>query len=104
MKQTKISWAHGTQNFWVGCNHVSAECSGCYADEQRTRYGHDFNVLALTQTWRNAYEIDADAAIKGGTDIIFTCSMSDFFHSQADQWRNDAWNVIRDCKNPDGSS
>ena len=99
MKETKISWAHGTVNFWQGCNHVSPECDGCYAEAIRTQYGHDFNILALTKTWRDAYQMDADAARIGGTKIIFTCSMSDFFHVQADHWRNDAWNVIRDCKN-----
>ena len=32
---------------------------------------------------------------------IFTCSMSDFFHSGADEWRNEAWNVIKRCTNLD---
>lgn len=27
--------------------------------------------------------------------VIFTCSMSDFFHKQADKWRHDAWEIIR---------
>lgn len=27
--------------------------------------------------------------------IIFTCSMSDFFHPAADKWRDAAWDVIR---------
>ena len=99
MKDTKISWAHGTVNFWQGCNHVSPECEGCFAEAIRTHYGHDFNILALTKTWETAYQMNADAARRGGTKIIFTCSMSDIFHAQADHWRNDAWNVIRDCKN-----
>jgi len=28
---------------------------------------------------------------------IFTCSWSDWFHKDADQWRDEAWNVIRQC-------
>jgi protein gp37 len=98
LKETKISWAHATVNFWTGCNHVSAECEGCYADTLLTRTGRDFTTLALTQTWSDAYEVDKDAAREGGTKIIFTCSLSDFFHLQADRWRGDAWNVIRDCQ------
>jgi hypothetical protein len=31
--------------------------------------------------------------------IGFTCSMSDFFHEDADCWRNEAWDVIRQCRN-----
>lgn len=96
--QLKLAFAAGTVNFWTGCNHVSAECEGCYADALLKRTGRDFTTLALTQTWKDAYWANAYASRRGGTEIIFTCSLSDFFHQQADHWRNDAWNVIRDCK------
>lgn len=96
MRNTKISWAHATVNFWTGCNYVSRECEGCYADALLKRNGRDFNVLSLTKTWKDAFSIGADAAQKGGTAIVFTCSLSDLFHPQADNWRSDAWAVIRD--------
>ena len=99
MRDTKISWADATVNFWTGCNKVSSECEGCYADALLKRMGRDFTTLALTNTWRDAYAINHDAGQRGGTAIVFTCSLSDFFHQQADRWRPDAWNVIRDCKN-----
>jgi protein gp37 len=100
MIDTKISWSHGTLNFWVGCHPISDECAGCYAAALTKRTGGDFSVLRLTttKTWRTAFQIDASAAAQGGTKIIFTCSMSDFFHLQADPWRRDAWRVIRDCQ------
>jgi protein gp37 len=99
MKDTAISWAHSTVNFWIGCHPVSDECQGCYADALVKRMGGSFNILRLTrtETWRTAFTIDASAAARGGTKIIFTCSLSDFFHLQADRWRPDAWRVIRDC-------
>jgi protein gp37 len=99
MKETKISWAHSSQNFWTGCNPVDKdrECSGCYADALLTRSGREFTTLSLTQTWRDAYTINAQAARKNSLAIVFTCSLSDFYHLQADRWRNDAWSVIRDC-------
>src|SRR5262249_6868883 len=28
---TKISWADGTVNFWIGCTKVSDACEDCYA-------------------------------------------------------------------------
>jgi protein gp37 len=28
---------------------------------------------------------------------VFTCSISDFFHAKADQWRPHAWQIIRAC-------
>ena len=84
MKDTKISWAHGTVNFWIGCHMVDAECEGCYADVLIRRNGGDFQTLRLTKTWETAYEIGASAAAENGTKIIFTCSLSDFFHLQSD--------------------
>jgi protein gp37 len=99
VKDTAISWAHATVNFWIGCHPVSDECAGCYADALVKRTGGNFSVLRLTRTatWRTAFEIDRSAAAKGGTNIVFTCSLSDFFHLQADRWRPDAWRVIKDC-------
>lgn len=29
--------------------------------------------------------------------LIFTCSWSDWFHTDADEWRDEAWDVIRRC-------
>jgi protein gp37 len=99
MRDTRISWSHGTWNPWVGCHPVSGECQGCYAAALVKRTGGDFGILRLTSlaTWRTARQIDREAAAQGGTKIVFTCSMSDYFHQQADLWRRDAWRVIRDC-------
>ena len=98
MIDTKISWAHATWNPWTGCHRVSKECIGCYADALLSRTGRTFNVLALTQTWKTPYELNAMAAAQNRQAICFVCSLSDFFHASADNWRKDAWRVIRDCK------
>ncbi len=31
--------------------------------------------------------------------MVFTCSWSDWFHSDADEWRDEAWALIRQCSN-----
>ena len=99
MIDTSISWAHATWNPWTGCNKVSKECVGCYADALQTRMGRVFNVLALTQTWKLPYELNAIAKSQHRQAICFVCSLSDFFHQDADHWRRDAWRIIKDCKN-----
>lgn len=99
MIDTKISWAHATWNPWTGCNRVSQECVGCYADALLSRCGRTFNILAPTQTWRTPYQLDAVAKRAHQQAICFVCSLSDFFHADADHWRGDAWHVIRDCQN-----
>jgi protein gp37 len=45
------------------------------------------------------YQLDAEAKRRNSVAICFVCSLSDFFHEDADHWRADAWQVIRDCTN-----
>ncbi|MGB8477889.1 MAG: DUF5131 family protein [Acidobacteriaceae bacterium] len=97
MINTKISWAHATWNPWTGCNKVSEECVGCYADALLSRNGRMFNILSLTQTWKTPTELDAMARRDDAQAICFVCSLSDFFHPDADLWRHTAWRAIRDC-------
>lgn len=100
MKDTKISWCHHTINFWMGCESVSGECAGCYAREFMEHYRQNFSILRLTQgPWLEAELLNEKARVKKTHELVFTCSMSDFFHEQADPWRDEAWDVIRRCRN-----
>jgi protein gp37 len=96
MRGTGIGWAHDTWNPWIGCNEVSPECDGCYARTIVEKKGQDFNSLHPSQTWRDPYEWNLQAAIEGSTALVFTCSISDFFHVQADLWRPRAWDIMRE--------
>jgi protein gp37 len=101
MKDTAIGWCHHTINFWIGCNKVNEhECAGCYAREMMEGYGENFEILRLTQgPWLEAELLNAGAKARNAFELVFTCSMSDFFHVQADPWREEAWDVIRRCTN-----
>jgi protein gp37 len=48
-------------------------------------------------TWKKPFSWNTKAAKTGDRLRIFTCSMSDYFHPSADDWRPEAWQVIRDC-------
>ena len=101
MKDTLIGWCHHTINFWMGCNKLPGpECAGCYAEAQMTRYGREFKVLRPTRRpWLEAEILNEHAKVKGTHELVFTCSLSDFFHREANIWRDEAWNVIRRCRN-----
>lgn len=89
-KTTLISWCNATVNFWICCIRISLGCKYCYMFRDLARYGRDPNKISRTS--KNTFE----AALKWLTSKrIFTCSWSDFFIAQADEWRNDAWDVIR---------
>lgn len=64
-----------------------------------TRYGRDFSKLTRTKTWGEPLKWQKAAAAAGRTERVFTCSWSDFFHEDADRWRAEAWEVIRQCPN-----
>ena len=52
-------------------------------------------------TWRKPTIWNREAALSGSRNRVFTCSMSDYFHAQADPWRREAWEVIRECASLD---
>lgn len=88
---TGISWTDHTINFWMGCLKVSEGCKFCYMyREQSRRKKEPANVVQVKQSTIDKHLREA----KPG-DKIFTCSYSDFFIEEADQWREWAWDIIR---------
>jgi len=101
-ENSKIGWTHHTFNPWVGCNHVSSECRFCYIGPLLRWTGREpFNGPMRTVNWKNPFKWERQAKKDGRRFRIFTCSMSDFFHPGADQWRDEAWEVIKACPNLD---
>ncbi len=97
-ENSKIGWTDHTHNFWWGCHKVSEECRHCYIAGIMRRGGYDpFGGPMRTKNWSNPTRWQRQADQEGHRCRVFTCSMSDFFHPQADAWRDDAWEVIRSC-------
>lgn len=85
---TGIEWTEATWNPWRGCTKVSPGCDHCYMFREQRRYGRDPEVVVRSKTF--------EAPLRWKEPkVIFTCSWSDWFHEAADQWRHDAWEVIR---------
>lgn len=86
---TGISWTDATWNPWYGCHKVSPGCRGCYMYRDMAKYGRDpLAVKRSKSTFRDPLKWKDPKR-------VFTCSWSDFFHEQADEWRADAWDIIR---------
>jgi protein gp37 len=90
-EQTAISWTDATWNPWRGCDKVSPGCAHCYAEREYARYKlGPFDVVTRCSptTFR--------APLKWREPrLVFTCSWSDWFHPAADEWREEAWDIIR---------
>ena len=89
MGDTKIQWTNATWNPWHGCHKVSPGCKFCYMFSDKKRYGQNPNVVVRSKTL-------FDAPLKWAEGkLIFTCSWSDWFIEEADEWRDEAYGVIR---------
>jgi protein gp37 len=92
---TGISWTDATWNPWMGCHKVSSGCAHCYAERDAKKYGRDFNKVTRSKTTFDAPRKWAKSnTLKPGSKI-FVCSWSDFFISEADEWRAEAWSIMR---------
>lgn len=86
---TGIEWTDATWNPWIGCRQISPACAHCYMFRERRAYGQDPERITRTAS----HTFNAPLRWKE-PKRVFTCSWSDFFIEEADQWRIDAYNVM----------
>lgn len=95
MENSGISWCHNTQNFWEGCDKVDPGCQHCYIHRILRQHGREpWGQVYRTQTWRAPMKWQVEAHKANHALRVFTCSLSDFFHHKADDWRAEAWKII----------
>ncbi|MCM1227444.1 MAG: phage Gp37/Gp68 family protein [Clostridium sp.] len=84
-------------NPWHGCRKYSEGCEHCYMyylDARRDRDGSEIYRtktnfdLPLKKTRQGSYKI------RSGT-LLHVCMTSDFFLEEADEWREEVWDMIR---------
>lgn len=95
--QSQIQWTDHTWNPWMGCEKVSEACANCYMFTEMRRYGKDPDTVQRSKTTFDAplkKSRDGSFKIPDGSKV-FTASWSDFFHEDADQWRPEAWEIIK---------
>lgn len=86
-----IEWTDHTWNPWYGCMRVSEGCRNCYMYYEMTRYRKRPDIIHRSRT---TFRAPLSWAKKGAARV-FACSWSDFFIEQADGWRDEAWEIIR---------
>jgi protein gp37 len=88
-KNSAIEWTDHSWNPWRGCHKVSQGCKNCYMFREQERYGKDPNIVVRSKTTFQDPLKWKDPA------MVFTCSWSDFFIEEADPWRDEAWEIIK---------
>src|ERR1700761_9152752 len=86
---TGIQWTNKSWNPWQGCRKVSAGCKFCYMFREKEKYGQNGSRIVRSKTTFTAPLKWKDPS------LVFTCSWSDFFIEEADEWRQEAWDIIK---------
>lgn len=88
----KIIW-----NPWHGCHKCSPGCLNCFVYYLDSKRDKDASIVTKSKTNFNL-PLKKDRAgnfkIPSGTELP-TCFTSDFFLQEADLWRNEAWDIIK---------
>ncbi|WP_029903049.1 DUF5131 family protein [Prevotella sp. 10(H)] len=84
-------------NPWHGCHKISAGCLNCYMYRGDARRGVDSSIVKQTKNFDVPVrkKRNGEYKIKPGNEV-FTCFTSDFLHADADEWRPEAWQMIRE--------
>lgn len=88
-KNSNIEWTNHSYNPWRGCLKISPGCKQCYMYREQERYGRNPRVVTRSKTtFYDPFKWKEPA-------LVFTCSWSDFFIQEADDWRHEVWNIIK---------
>lgn len=92
---------HDIWNPWHGCLKKSEGCTHCYMyflDKQRGKDGSKIYRVKNNFDYPLHKLADGSYKIKSGENLR-VCLTSDFFLKEADEWRNEAWAIMK--KRPD---
>ncbi len=87
-----------TWNPWHGCRKYSEGCENCYMSYLDAKRGLDgYDIYKVKGNFDLPVKRDRKGSykVKSGS-TLHVCLTSDFFLEEADEWRDDAWKMIRE--------
>lgn len=83
-------------NLWHGCHKLSTGCKHCYVYRGDAKRGVDSSIVSKTKNFDLPIQKkrNGEYKIPSGT-LVYTCFTSDFFIEEADEWRAEAWEMMR---------
>ena len=84
-------------NPWHGCHKLSEGCRNCYVYRGDAKRGIDSSIVSKTKNFDLPVQKkkNGEYKIPPGSEVA-TCFTSDFFVEDADEWRTEAWQMIRE--------
>ena len=82
---------------WRGCHRYSTGCKYCYIHKGDYKRGIDTNIVTKTEKFHAPIEKNKNGAYKMKSgQTVFMCFSSDFLLEDADEWRTECWEMIRE--------
>ena len=88
---------HSNWNPWHGCIKCSEGCQNCYVyylDRMRGKDGANIYRTKTDFKYPLSKDRKGNYKIQSG-EMISVCMTSDFFLAEADEWRTEAWEMMR---------
>lgn len=84
-------------NPWHGCHRYSEGCKFCYIHKGDAKRGVDTGNIVRTEQFYApvAKKKNGEYKMKAG-QVVFLCFSSDFLIEEADEWRRECWDMIRE--------
>lgn len=84
-------------NLWHGCHKLSPGCKHCYVYRGDAKRDVDSSMVLQTKNFDLPLrkKRNGEYKIPPGT-FVYTCFTSDFFVEDADEWRAQAWAMMRE--------
>lgn len=83
-------------NPWRGCIRCSDGCLHCYIHKGDFKRNVNTNLIVKTKDFEKPIEKLKNGNYKMKSGIVYLCFSSDFLIEEADKWRNDCWNMIKE--------
>lgn len=86
-------------NPWHGCRKISPGCLNCYMYRRDAEFGKDSRRVEKTSSFDMPIQRKRSGEYKLISDSpVYACMTSDFFVEEADEWRPEAWRMIKERK------
>ena len=85
-----VSW-----NPWHGCRRVSEGCLHCYVYRIDASFGRRGEEIRLNSDFLLPLRETRDGMKISSGERVYTCFSSDFLLEDADEWRQDAWRMMK---------
>lgn len=83
-------------NPWRGCRKYSEGCLHCYIHKGDAKRGVNTNDIVKTKDFCKPIEKLKNGNYKMKAGIVYLCFSTDFLIEEADAWRKECWDMIKE--------